>query len=80
MAGLVPAISLRKARPCVRYRDRPDKPGDDEGESNEFTKPPLQNGWTSPKQPFDLGCNRLDVVEQLDLGAVTIHDHGLLEH
>jgi len=32
MAGLVPAISLRKARPCVPYRDRRDKPGDDEGE------------------------------------------------
>jgi hypothetical protein len=32
MAGLVPAISLRKARPCNPYRDRRDKPGDDDGE------------------------------------------------
>jgi glutathione S-transferase len=28
----VPAISLSKARPCVPYRDRRDKLGDDEGE------------------------------------------------
>jgi hypothetical protein len=32
MAGLVPAISLRKAALCLYYRDRRDKPGDDEGE------------------------------------------------
>jgi hypothetical protein len=32
MAGLVAAISLRKARPCVPNRDRRDKPGEDEGE------------------------------------------------
>jgi len=30
MAGLVPAISLRKARLCLPYRDRRDKPGDDD--------------------------------------------------
>jgi hypothetical protein len=35
MAGLVPAISLRKARLCVPDRDRRDKPGDDEGEAGE---------------------------------------------
>jgi hypothetical protein len=29
MAGLVPAISLRKAPPSVSHRDRRDKPGDD---------------------------------------------------
>jgi hypothetical protein len=29
MAGLVPAISLRKAEPCLDKRDRRDKPGDD---------------------------------------------------
>ncbi len=29
----VPAISLRKARPCISYRDRRDKPGDDDLES-----------------------------------------------
>ena len=29
MAGLVPAISLRKAQPCQANRDRRDKPGDD---------------------------------------------------
>jgi hypothetical protein len=33
MAGLVPAISLREALPCVPYRDRRDKPGDDDGGS-----------------------------------------------
>jgi hypothetical protein len=32
MAGLVPAMSLRKARLCPSYRDRRDKPGDDERE------------------------------------------------
>jgi hypothetical protein len=32
MAGLVPAISLRKALPCPNDRDRRDKPGDDDGE------------------------------------------------
>jgi hypothetical protein len=32
MAGLVPAISIRKARPCSPKRDRRDKPGDDEEE------------------------------------------------
>ena len=32
MAGLVPAISLSKARSCHTDRDRRDKPGDD-GES-----------------------------------------------
>jgi hypothetical protein len=32
MAGLVPAISLRRARLRVHYRDRRDKPGDDDGE------------------------------------------------
>jgi hypothetical protein len=31
MAGLAPAISLRKALLCLPYRDRRDKPGDDEG-------------------------------------------------
>jgi hypothetical protein len=30
MAGLVPAISIRMAHFCVPYRDRRDKPGDDE--------------------------------------------------
>ena len=29
MAGLVPAIPLREAEPCVAQRDRRDKPGDD---------------------------------------------------
>jgi hypothetical protein len=29
MAGLVPAISLREARPCDPYRDRRVEPGDD---------------------------------------------------
>jgi len=32
MAGLVPAISLRKAMPCVPERDRQVKPGDDKSE------------------------------------------------
>jgi hypothetical protein len=32
MAGLVQAISLRKAGLCNPYRDRRDKPGDDDGE------------------------------------------------
>jgi hypothetical protein len=32
MAGLVPAISLSWARLCLNYRDRRDKPGDDERE------------------------------------------------
>jgi hypothetical protein len=36
MAGLVPAISLRKAQLCLYHRDRRDKPrdkpGDDDGE------------------------------------------------
>ena len=30
IAGLVPAISIVRALPCVNYRDRRDKPGDDE--------------------------------------------------
>ncbi len=34
MAGLVPAISLRRAPLCLMYRDRRDKPGDD-SEGNE---------------------------------------------
>jgi hypothetical protein len=29
MAGLVPAISLRKAQLCIYNRDGRDKPGDD---------------------------------------------------
>jgi hypothetical protein len=45
MAGLVPAISFREARPCVAYRDRRDKPGDDDGES--LTDDP------SPPKPAD---------------------------
>jgi hypothetical protein len=32
MAGLVPAISLRKAQLCLDDRDRRDKPGDDDEE------------------------------------------------
>src|SRR5690242_7885498 len=36
MAGLVPAISLRKARLCPPYRDRRDEPGDDDGEGGEL--------------------------------------------
>jgi hypothetical protein len=36
MAGLVPAISLRMARPCPPYQDHRDKPGDDEGEGSEL--------------------------------------------
>jgi hypothetical protein len=36
MAGLVPAISLRKARQCPPYRDRRDKPGDDDRERIEI--------------------------------------------
>jgi hypothetical protein len=32
LAGLVPAISLRKAQPCLYDRDRRDEPGDDDGE------------------------------------------------
>jgi hypothetical protein len=38
MAGLVPAISLRKAQPCPPDRDRRDKPGDDEGEWGELVE------------------------------------------
>jgi hypothetical protein len=34
MAGLVPAISLSYARPCLPKRDHRDKPGDDNGEAN----------------------------------------------
>jgi hypothetical protein len=30
MAGLDPAIALKKAPPCHSYRDRRVKPGDDE--------------------------------------------------
>jgi hypothetical protein len=38
MAGLVPAISIRWAQPCLPKRDRRDKPGDDEGrDSPELT-------------------------------------------
>ena len=36
MAGLVPAISLRKARSCAPYQDRRDKPGDDDEEHVEL--------------------------------------------
>ena len=36
MAGLVLAISLRKAPLRVPYRDRRDKPGDDDGECVEL--------------------------------------------
>jgi hypothetical protein len=32
MAGLVPAISIRKAPQCVPYRDRRDKPWDKPGD------------------------------------------------
>src|SRR5262245_43364754 len=35
MAVLVPAISLRKAPSCIPYRDRRDKPGDDDGEETD---------------------------------------------
>src|SRR5262245_55241310 len=32
ITGLVPVISLRKARPCSKNRDGQDKPGHDEGQ------------------------------------------------
>src|ERR1700760_2968051 len=48
MAGLVPAISLRRAQLlCLNDRDRRDKPGDDDGECVEFDR---NRPWSRVRQ------------------------------
>jgi hypothetical protein len=47
MAGLDPAIPLNMAPPCLVYRDRRVKPGDD-GSGSELTPPKSKDGRARP--------------------------------
>jgi hypothetical protein len=65
MAGLVPAISIRKARQCVPYRDRRDKPGDDDAEGVGLVGKSCGHSRLSEKPVVDLPVEQIPIARHV---------------